>query len=270
MHVTLLRLEISTIPTVIMAVPVVTPETDTTPIDQFPSRVENIILRELFGYTSVTNEADLSRTPLLDVLLVAVDIDTQQGYSEILPDHQFHIGVSTLDSRAMVNPAGTLRSGKGPTPTIQSLQFTIGDSRYCRKASKRFLFGLSEPSSLSSVKSRLETIASGRNVVLVVHEGHADLLALSNFDIDLQPIFVVDTVKAAQEPLSLPYRYSLEKLLEALEIPYKKLHAAGNDAHFALRVLLMIIAKDAERQPETQHSVSLIRALKEVALAPIP
>ncbi|TPX11202.1 uncharacterized protein E0L32_001020 [Thyridium curvatum] len=234
-----------------MAVPVVTPETDTTPIDQFPSRVENIILRELFGYTSVTNEADLSRTPLLDVLLVAVDIDTQQGYSEILPDHQFHIGVSTLDSRALLNPAGTLRSGKGPTPTIQSLQFTIGDSRYCRKASKRFLFGLSEPSSLSSVKSRLETIASGRNVVLV-------------------PIFVVDTVKAAQEPLSLPYRYSLEKLLEALEIPYKKLHAAGNDAHFALRVLLMIIAKDAERQPETQHSVSLIRALKEVALAPIP
>jgi ribonuclease D len=74
-----------------------------------------------------------------------------------------------------------------------------------------------------------------RDVVLVVHVGHQDLWFLKELNIDLQPIAILDTQKAAQQPLQLCRRYSLEELLVAFNYLFKFLHTAGNDANFTLR-----------------------------------
>ena len=153
---------------------------------------------------------------------------------------------------------------------IKSFQFTIGDSPYCRRAADKFLFGRSESILISELKPWLEQTVSERDVVLVIHGAEQDLEVLKNLGIDLHAVFVVDTVKAAQYPLRLSYRYSLEKLLEVLGIPFTNLHAAGNDAHFALRALLMIVVKDAESQPSTPSITTLTKTLKAIALGPRP
>ncbi|KAI0097269.1 hypothetical protein GGR51DRAFT_553222 [Nemania sp. FL0031] len=41
-----------------------------------------------------------------------------------------------------------------------------------------------------------------------------DRKALSNLDIQLQPLYIIDNVKAAQTPLGLPYRLGLEAMLD--------------------------------------------------------
>lgn len=89
---------------------------------------------------------------------------------------------------------------------IQSFQFTIGNTRYCRKARNRFLFAASETlSTPDDFPSRWATVVpTDRQVVLVVHGGHEDLKVLGNFGVDCHAtICVIDTVKAAQTPLKL-------------------------------------------------------------------
>ena len=75
-----------------------------------------------------------------------------------------------------------------------------------------------------------------------------DLKFLNNIDPEIasRACYILDTAKAQQHTLQLYYRYSLEKLLAALEIPCEsfRLHAAGNDAFFALKGLLLIVARD--------------------------
>ncbi|KAK3939211.1 hypothetical protein QBC46DRAFT_438388 [Diplogelasinospora grovesii] len=248
-------------------------------------RDENIFLRLLFGYADFgyadtcedmpgpsfrSLATNLPKSSIKDVLLISIDIDTFQGYEQITSDQQFHTGVSLFDCRSLQASGAALQADSEPDSVIKSLQFTIGDSRYCRRAANRFLFGQSEPILLSEVKPRLEQIVSGRDVVLVLHGAMCDFKVLEHLGIDLHPIFVIDTVKAAQHPLGLSYRYSLAKLLEALGISFAGLHAAGNDAHFALRALLMIAVKDAERQTNTPFITSLSKTLRSIALAPRP
>lgn len=62
----------------------------------------------------------------------------------------------------------------------------------------------------------------------------------------------------------------MEKLLETLEIPFAALHSAGNDAHFALRALLMIATRDAERQSQDLSAAPLFRTFTAIARAPRP
>ncbi|KAK0706844.1 hypothetical protein B0T26DRAFT_596607, partial [Lasiosphaeria miniovina] len=64
----------------------------------------------------------------------------------------------------------------------------------------------------------------------------------------LHPRYIIDTAKAAQHPLQLSYRCSLESLLERLDISFRNLQAAVNDVNFVLRALLMLAVRDAERQ----------------------
>lgn len=131
------------------------------------------------------------------------------------------------------------------------------------------MFEKSEPITISELKPKLEALVFEKDNVLILHGANSDLKVLHNLDIDLGSLYVIDTNKAAQFPLQLYYRYSLEKLLEALEIPYAFLHAAGNDAHFSLQALLMIAVRDAERQPDSSHE-ALIRTLRAISQAPRP
>ncbi|KAK6065198.1 QDE-2-interacting protein [Seiridium cupressi] len=215
-------------------------------------RDETFFLRQIFGYADTReigrnlslcgSASKLPASSISDLLLVAIDIDTREGYDQIISNQQLHVGVSLFDSRSVETSGATTSS----------------------------YFGQSESILISELKPRLEQAVSARDVVLVLHGAEQDLEVLKNLRIDLHPIFVVDTVKAAQHPLGLHYRYSLEKLLEALGIPFTNLHAAGNDAHFALRALLMIVVKDAESQPSTPSITTLTETLKSIALGPRP
>ncbi|KAF3017891.1 hypothetical protein E8E14_013055 [Neopestalotiopsis sp. 37M] len=245
-------------------------------------RQETAILRELFGFAEGDTSSSpldqlgdiklgegISSTSIKDVVFVAIDAETLQTFEEIVPDQQLHLGVSILSTRALRDFI------LAPSPTevianvIRSYQFTVGESKYSRRAVRKFLFGESESIPLSDVKSRVESIIPSGDIITVFHGAQYDVKALNLFQIDLRPICVIDTVKAAQHPLHLHYRLSLENLLNKLAIPNIDLHIAGNDAHFTLRALLMLVVTDAERQGVTSKE-SLFRVFRGVAQAPLP
>lgn len=241
-------------------------------------REETLVLRHLFAYGNPAEMlasfamdgrgSRLQGSSIMDFLFVCIDIDTLDGYDRVLPHQQFHIGVSILDSRSL---SGSLNiPTAGSTDVITSYQFHTGDSKYCRRASNRFLYGRSEAIHISALKPRLEALVSSRDVVLVMH-GDPDIKVLKNLDIDLQPLYSIDTVKAAQYSLRLSRRISLEQLLTTLDVPYTYLHAAGNDAHFILRALLMIVVKDAELVCYPIVSLpATVNRLRAIAQAPRP
>ncbi|MBE3049787.1 hypothetical protein IMZ48_46280 [Candidatus Bathyarchaeota archaeon] len=245
-------------------------------------REETVALRQLLGYGRPT-EASLrlsvpeigTRLPgssMKDVLFVGLDIDTFQGYEVIIPDQQMHVGISILDTRHLKDLLTSPTREEELSAAIDSYQFTVGTYRdYCRRAHNRFLFGQSKPvESTSELKPELEPLVEGRDTVLVCHSTVSDLKMLRNLDIDLRPLYSMDTNKVAQYPLQLHYRYSLEKLLDTLEIPYTSLHAAGNDARFCLQALLMLAVKDAEKDQPGAADESLFRLLGGIAQVPRP
>jgi DNA polymerase III epsilon subunit-like protein len=73
----------------------------------------------------------------------------------------------------------------------------------------------------------------------------------------------------ARSPVSPRYTYSLEALLEELEIPFANLHSSGNDAHFILRALLMLAVRYAEGQQKA-NLPDWVRTAREISQAPRP
>jgi hypothetical protein len=71
--------------------------------------------------------------------------------------------------------------------------------------------------------------------------------------------------------LGLPFSClpSLGRVLEFLGIPFQKyrLHKAGNDAHFTLRVLLMFVATSLERMKLDASLIARIFDLKSIVLS---
>ncbi|KAM0333976.1 hypothetical protein ACHAQA_000994 [Verticillium albo-atrum] len=206
-----------------------------------------------------------------DVVFVGLDIDTFQGYETLRPDQQLHVGLSTLDARTLeailLDPSAEHSYGT----VIQSHQFTIGESNYCRQAAKRFLFGTSQPITTAELKPKLEALTANRDIVLALHGANSDLKILRQLESDLpsRSLYIIDTNKAAQFPLQLHYRLSLEKMLHALQIPFAHLHAAGNDARFCLQALLMLAVRDVEGV-HAGCPLALAQLMRDVAQAPRP
>ncbi|KAH8163844.1 hypothetical protein CIB48_g4415 [Xylaria polymorpha] len=224
-----------------------------------PLRQEILVIRQHFGYSDpsqlpstigvFTPAATLSNSSMKDVLLVGIDVDTYQDYERLATDPQLHIGISILDTRILHTLTLEGPSTAHEANPIESYQFVVGNSRYCKKASRNFLFAKSQSIPLTEVKAQFELLicSKSRGSILVFHGDHSDRKALLNLGIDLEPLYIIDNVKAAQCPLGLHYRLGLEGILDTFEIPYANLHTAGNDAHYALRSLLMIAIADAKR-----------------------
>ncbi|KZL82232.1 qde-2-interacting protein [Colletotrichum incanum] len=242
-------------------------------------RDETLVLRQLLGYSDAHSTPSfrpkglgdkLQQSSLRDILFVGLDIDTFQGHEQLITDQRLHIGISILDTRILedmlLNPTTA-----NYQEAITSHQFTVGGSTYCQRASKKFLFGSSQPITITELKPRIDAVLSQRDYVLVLHGTDSDLKILRHLEIDLptQSLYVIDTNKAAQSPLQLYYRYNLEKLLETLRIPDANLHTSGNDAHYCRRALLLIAVFDAERHP-LGHYEGLLHLFRAVAQAPRP
>lgn len=213
-------------------------------------REENLALRYILGYLLETLRQNtyeiptmapyLQGTRMLDIMLVSVDVDTGGGYETISPGQSFHIGISVLDTRTLAD------AQMDPRSAINSYQFINKWSKPCKSASRSFFFGETELIDLDALPGWLFRLTQDRAYVLVGHGMGEDIKFLNNLDPEMikRAAYVLDTVKAAQHPLGLYYRYSVEKLLDEFGIGYAKLHVAGNDAHFTLRILLMIAVRD--------------------------
>lgn len=245
-------------------------------------REENIVLRQLFGYSLHTLESSPYRPPQIghclpgatikDILLVAIDVDTGGGYQTISSDQSFHIGVSILDTRYFGEELDN------PRNAIVSYQFINKSTPACQRAAKKFLFRETELLPLPDIASRISSLIGDRKYVLIAHGVKEDKTFFNNLDPTIveRASYVLDTVKAAQFPLNLHFRLGLESMLDKFGITYWRLHAAGNDAHFALRALLMIVVFDGRRIQETtgiqsgEEEKDLFRALDAIAHAPYP
>lgn len=72
-------------------------------------REEVLVLRDLLCYVDFIDDTTTLEPPqvgvplpnsrMKDLLLVGLDIDTFQGYEQLTPDPQLHIGISLLDTR---------------------------------------------------------------------------------------------------------------------------------------------------------------------------
>ncbi|KAF4459684.1 serine threonine kinase [Fusarium albosuccineum] len=253
---------------------------------------ENIVLRQILGYRLETVETSLYNLPQIgqclpgtfikDVLLVSIDVDAKD-YEAISADHDFRIGVSILDTRYLVQKL------HDPRDTITSYQFINRNSETCNNAAKNFLFRelketeliTLEPgeASQSSVQlapptfaSRISSLIKDRDYVLLAHGTHAEVKFLNNIDPGIidRALYVLDTAMAAQFPLKQSRCHKLCELLDKFGIRYALLHTAGNDAHFALKALLMIAVRDSRLVPETAApgDEDLFRYLDAVAHAP--
>ncbi|EPE09057.1 qde-2-interacting protein [Ophiostoma piceae UAMH 11346] len=247
-------------------------------------RDEVLALRKLFGYwhqdtaQTLSPSSDLPAylghalpgSTMSDVLLVAFDVDTKHSYETLANDQEFHIGISILDTRSVHDYILAPAPYKVET-AIQSYQFNVGDSKYIRRVARNFLFGDAEAIQLVDLESKFENLTVGRQMILVFHGGSAsDWKIFQGLQLDQQPLFVLETVKAAQHPLRLSYRWSLEKLLDTFHIPFAALHAAGNGAHFFLRALAMIAVKDAESRPDGAADDAWVQAMTDIARLQLP
>lgn len=217
-------------------------------------RDETLILRWLFGYqesVSLPSGVQQPQFPSKDpdsVRFLSIDIDSLQEDDGVIQN--LHVGISVLDFESLKTPVATgstagLATKKQP---IESHHYIIGNPKFARRKANKFLFGNPETIPLSGLKDQLQSFTSNRGIILIFHGGHRELWALKALDIHLTPLYTIDTVKAAQYPLQLSHRCSLEKLLSQLEIPFAALHNAGNDAHFVLRAFLMLAVRDAQRE----------------------
>lgn len=115
-----------------------------------------------------------------------------------------------------------------------------------------------------------ELLRTSHPLILIVHGSHRETTLLQKLNINLHPLFVIDTTTAARYPLQDFHSYTPKKLLEEFSIPFTDdcLHVAGNDAQFTLRALLMIDVSDVRR--ELDEAPVWVPVLEAVARAPLP
>ncbi|KAF5602202.1 QDE-2-interacting protein [Fusarium subglutinans] len=212
-------------------------------------RDETIMLRWIFGHCRDAKLLDGTSWPAVpqtsvprrlnsdikDLGFLSIDVDHFRVENGVI--QRVEIGLSFLKAQSLQHLHGKCTQGGDlASGVIKSLHLVFGHKNAFHWKNYHFLFGKARPIKPS----------------------------------DLEPVFIIDTVKAAQFPLQLWYRYSLKQLLEEFEIPYSQLHVAENDAHLTLRVLLMIAVRDAEIQLPGKRLPDWVPIFKAVAQSSLP
>ncbi|KPM40269.1 hypothetical protein AK830_g6287 [Neonectria ditissima] len=150
--------------------------------------------------------------------LLSVNIGAVEERDQVI--QQFHIGISILETEWLESALDPFPDPKSAASMIQSSYYVVGSPDYRISTAEMSIFGKIQPITLADLKEKLEAITAPGNGILVLHDSKRGLSLLERLDIYLNPLFTIDTVKAAQHPLRLSYRYSLAKMLEELEIPF--------------------------------------------------
>jgi hypothetical protein len=203
-----------------------------------------------------------------DLGFLSIDVDHFRVENGVI--QRVEVGVSYLKAQALQLLHGKYTQGDDlASRVIKSRHWVLGSRVAFSWKNYHFLFGKARPIKITDLGTWLKGFTR-KPYVLIIHGGQQELSLLSLLDIKLEPVFIIDTVKAAQFPLQLWYRNSLKELLEEFEVPYSHLHIAGNDAHLTLRVFLMIAVRDAEVHLEAKNLPDWIPILKAVAQSPLP
>ncbi|KAK0103770.1 hypothetical protein ONS95_005772 [Cadophora gregata] len=250
-------------------------------------RDDLLVLRQIFdlNHGKTASDRDLPNDLILasslpdsnikDLLIVSLDVENPPCGTELQNNSNYQLGLCVLDTREL-GPGmliGTQRTNSHEL--LRTFQLVIGSAKYNKKAAHSYCFGESQHISLPGLNAKLqELIPPERDAVLVLHGGVWDLKFLEAAKLDLNHIYVIDTQKAAQHPLDLDHRCTMEEMLTLLGCPFGELvlHTAGNDANFTLRALLLIAKTDAcaASDPYPIETERLLSLFEEIALGPVP
>ncbi|KAK0107955.1 hypothetical protein ONS96_003739 [Cadophora gregata f. sp. sojae] len=245
---------------------------DLNPVEKFSDRLHS---------NDLVLASSLPDSNIKDLLIVSLDVENPPSSgTELQRNSNYQIGLCILDTRELELGHGrhidTQR--RSPYELLQTFQLVIGSAKYDKKASQSYCFGESQHLILPELNAKLqELIPPDRDTVLVLHGGVWDLKFLQAANLDLHPVYIIDTQKAAQHPLDLDHRCTMEEMLALLGCPFgdRVLHTAGNDANFTLRALLLIAKTDACARTAIHSRCSietekLLSLFENVALGPVP
>ncbi|KAI8711748.1 hypothetical protein NCS52_01439100 [Fusarium sp. LHS14.1] len=213
----------------------------------------------------VLENANLS---LRHVRFLSIDIDAL--HKDKAGIRQFDIGVSILDTEQIYLQLKLppKRRNLG-AHLIKSRHYIVEDARRDIENRINFSFGGCRVMSLPKLRQKLKDKIEGRNVVLVMHGAATEVSVMKSLNINLNPVFTIDTTTAVRH---LFKRTNLHCLLKEYKIPhgFRSLHHAGNDAHFILRVLLMIAVRHVREKLGGTQLPDWVPVFETVARSPKP
>lgn len=181
---------------------------------------------------------------------------------------KFHVGVSIFDTGLL----GPLQNGKmDPEKAVTSQHYLVHDPMFHPFRDRDFLYGSPKTVTDAEIAEKLRKLSSPPNI-LVTYGPKREHRALKKLGLDLTNTYIFDISNMALSLLDIPYAIPLHWLLQRLEIPFdpELLHVAGNDAHFALQAMLMMVALDAEKHPERRKVPAWVPTFKAIANAKLP
>jgi len=207
-----------------------------------------------------------TRDPSVPVVFVSIDFENTSQFVDSGPSIPIQLGVATLDTQDFP----TL----DPKDIISTFNFATGpsQSRYFNSAVTKFLFGETTQISYSDIVPKIKPyIPETRPTILIGHDIANDLRVLQylHFDLPKSVIGIIDTMAVTSQVCSSKLRWSLRNVLEELQCTYNNLHSAGNDAHFTLRCLLLLVSRSVtvESVPKFQQR---LKNLEEIGHSEIP
>jgi hypothetical protein len=207
-----------------------------------------------------------------DIVFVSVDFENLEGIRShahctgLYRRGHAQVGVSILDTK-------DLSVSIPPQKAIKTFNFVIGGSSSThRRVGRKFLFGETQRIRLPEIVSSLEQLLDrDRNLVFVGHrmEGDQTLLKFLGFDLETSVVGVLDTEDLAQHAFGGP-KLRLRRLLTKLNCPFGNPHCAGNDAHFALRALLLLAVQSYLGFDVDDVARDRLEMLQAIDQAPLP
>ena len=215
-------------------------------------REELLIFRHLLGLGENPLRTQLGSTladsSFNDVLFISIKVGGVRPL-DTANNLPYLVGISVLDTRLLQLYVTTSLGVTNTRPVhvdaqnlIKSYQLQVGQWDYLKSQSRRFMFGSTTQIEGKHVQAYFQQLVKGRSFVVLAHGvDYDESKYVDGLHLGKRPLCHLDVLKIVQYPLQTYYRYSLAKLLDALRLPWRDLHVAGNDARFALHVLLTAV-----------------------------
>lgn len=224
------------------------------------------LAREYLELLFIDSTSDSTSDPSVPAVFVSIDFENGSQFLDSGPSIPIQLGVATLDTRDL--------STVHPKDIISTFNFVTGpsQSRYFNSAAIKFLFGETNQISYLDIVPKIKSyIPETRPIILVGHDIANDLRVLQHlhFDLPKSVIGIVDTMAITSQVFSSKLRWSLRTVLEELGCAHNNLHSAGNDAHFTLRCLLLLVSRSVAVGSLPKHQQRL-KKLEEIGHSEIP
>ncbi|KAH7379768.1 hypothetical protein BKA64DRAFT_765194 [Cadophora sp. MPI-SDFR-AT-0126] len=181
-----------------------------------------------------------------DVVLVSLDLEVNRNHPQWNRWNEIsQIGVSFFDTRSLSSPYPA-------SPQLDTQHFIIGGHKRLAHPRTKFYFGnsqhiINQKDVNKAIRDLLQipdetSPGNYRDVILLAHGLSTDLAVCAKRGLVLEDLATIvgllDTTYLATEVLGM--RFQLVYLLRILGLPFQEVHNAGNDANYALRVLLVL------------------------------